>query len=146
MLGKKKDKLALTKLHFYFLILGGALMFASSNIEYGYVDSFMGIMAGTIFFTALLVERYTGKIEKNRVNNPKQHGLKGALIGCLIGGGFSGVINVTYNLFDGPSSTEFIILSILIAITTGVLVGFFLNYITMKRDIKPILPTESDNG
>jgi len=149
MADKNKDKLGVTKLHFYVLILGGVLMFASSNIEFGSVDSFIGIMAGTIFFTALLVERYTRKIEKHRENDPKQHGLKGALIGGLIGGGFSAVISLhyyffTYNipLIDKPMDTWSIIFLIPIGTITGVLVGYFLNYITMKRDLEPILPTE----
>ncbi|MFO7889773.1 MAG: hypothetical protein R6V04_05465 [bacterium] len=153
MADKKKDKLGLTKLHFYFLLLGGVLMFGSSYIDYGYVGSFIGIMAGTIFFTALLVERYTIKIEEDREEDPKQHGLKGALIGGLIGGGFSGVITLhyfffTYNipLIDKPIDTWSIILFIPIGIITGVLVGYFLNYTTMKRDLKSIIPTESDNG
>lgn len=145
MVDEKKGRPGLTYLHLYFLIIAGLLMFVSSNIEYRYVDSLLSLVAGVTFLTTLLIEQFTKKIDKEGETTPKALGLIGSFIGALIGGIFSVITNIhffifTYNipLIQEPRSTRIFILSILVGIITGAIVGFFLNYITMKHEFKPL--------
>ncbi len=144
-----ENKLGLTKLHLYLLFLGGALLALSSMFEQGDINFLLGLMGGTIFFIALLTERYTKKFQKQKEKAPKEQGFLGAILGGLIGGVFSGVINLYYMLFSNglidEKGTVMMIISIVGTIIIGAVIGFLLNYIKIKQGFEPISPPTSDS-
>lgn len=136
MIDKKKK---FTKLHLYFLVVGGLLMIASTSFEHGYVDWLLGTIALAIFLPTLVSERHAKKIEQGKENTPIRHGL----IGSIIGGVEAGVsIGILYYFFMpyryGQRDIMIVILFTLVGLITGAIVGFLITYLPKKRKFEPI--------
>jgi len=136
MMGKEK---IFTKLHLYFIIIGGILMVASTSFKYGYVDWLLGNFAIAIFSPTIVAERYTRKIEKGTENSPLRHGLIGSVIGAVEGGVFTGILNYFFMPFRYEQvNVSLIILFTLISIIIGAIVGFLITFLPKKREFEPL--------
>ncbi len=136
MANEKKENL--TKLHLYFIFIGGLLMVASTALNYGYVDWLLGTVAIAIFFPTILTDRFTKKIVKGTPSH-KKHGLIGALLSAVLGGIFTGIPNYFFMPFKyGRRDILLTFLFTGVGVIAGAIVGFLITYLPKKKEFEQI--------
>lgn len=127
---KNNTKSNMNKIQMYLFVITGILMLIYTSINYGYLDSLLGIIAGSIFISTLVTKKLSDKIHKKLDINY-------SLIGLLIGGLIAGLFMLPLDFFiyfrDEQITISILIVFILASIFTGSIIGFLINYTTLKR-------------
>ena len=114
----------ISKTQIYLFLLAGSFLAFSTTMNYGYVDTLLALIGGSVFISNIVTFRYIDTSE----NDERKHNLSIILVGCLAAGLFMIPPNTFIYFTNDSFGIELLLLSMLVSFLTGGIIGFLIDY------------------